>query len=297
MRSCGMPRLCLMLALALVALVATGVEAQSVGDTPWSLVFRIPSPVGDRWLGAMWASGPNDVFAVGRRCIAHFDGRSWSITPDHSVSAIFDVEGSGPRDVYAVGSLETIQRWDGTRWTLEHQAAASGLRGGAVGEVLVAAPGEAYALTRDGALRRRADGAWEATSEEEVERVRARLAPPEPTATPCRSAAQELPSSEAAWVARCGGRVWLWTGGAWRDSHLALVGGRSIDELLVLDADHDLAVLTNGDVLYRAGDAWARELETRLPGRRGRVSVRTLLRVGDRVYLTADHRIYARTIR
>jgi hypothetical protein len=279
--------------LAACAFAAVCAQAQTV-ESPWTIVFQIPGRLDGRWLGDMWSSGTNDVFAVGRRCIVHFDGRAWSITPDHSESAIFDVDGSGQNDVYAVGSLATIQRWDGTRWVLEHQDLSASVRGGAFYSVVVRGPGEAYAFGHAGSLRRLADGTWEEIPADD--RPLSWLAVPQPPESPCRADAHAANSAGSLWGARCQGRLWVWEEGNWRDTGLRAPVGRSIDELLVIDPTHELAVLSNGSVYYRAGNVWTRELETRRPQTTGQVPSRTMLRVGNVVYLTADHRIYARRV-
>jgi len=58
-------------------------------------------PVEPQDFHGVWASGPEDVYAVGTKGIAHWNGAGWT-------SALSDVPlrgvwGSGPKDVYAVG--------------------------------------------------------------------------------------------------------------------------------------------------------------------------------------------------
>ncbi len=70
-------------------------------------------------LSGIWASAPNDAWAVGIGALLHWDGTSWSCTnPSLDFSAnLSDVWGSGPSDVWVVGSAGTILHWDGDTWT------------------------------------------------------------------------------------------------------------------------------------------------------------------------------------
>ncbi len=102
--STAAPIVIVMLAASAPALA----EAQRTIPPPWEVVFE------SRGAGFhhLWASSPDDIFAAGS-AIAHFDGRSWRITPDHAERSVLAISGSGPNEVYAVGADETIQRWDG----------------------------------------------------------------------------------------------------------------------------------------------------------------------------------------
>jgi hypothetical protein len=74
-------------------------------------------------LTAIWGSSASDVFVVGGEgAIYHFDGTSWSqmvlplgitVPTDESWT---DVHGTGPNNVYVVGS-RTLLRYDGTSWS------------------------------------------------------------------------------------------------------------------------------------------------------------------------------------
>jgi hypothetical protein len=63
----------------------------------------------------LWGSGANDVWAVGRREVAHYDGDAWiEVSPEISGSWYY-VWGTGPNDVYVYGS-DALLRYDGTQW-------------------------------------------------------------------------------------------------------------------------------------------------------------------------------------
>jgi hypothetical protein len=103
----------------------------------------IPSPTGVPYdLSGVWASGPNDVWAVGiGGTVLHWTGGpSWSETkvqtPDGQLNAVWS---NGPNaDVWVVGGSGTILRWSYTTmmWTdeptrnLVNQAAINGVWGG-----------------------------------------------------------------------------------------------------------------------------------------------------------------------
>lgn len=60
-------------------------------------------------LFAVWASGANDVYAVGKDgAILHRDASGWTRQQSHSVEYLQGVWGTGPDDVYVVGDKGTI---------------------------------------------------------------------------------------------------------------------------------------------------------------------------------------------
>jgi hypothetical protein len=80
------------------------------------------------------ASSESDVWAVGtdsssgegsgNSLVLHWDGDAWSRlkspSPDHELTALWDVVGVSPADAWAVGSSAyggLIEHWDGTAWT------------------------------------------------------------------------------------------------------------------------------------------------------------------------------------
>ena len=63
----------------------------------------------------MWAAAPNDAWAVGLRHIRHWDGASWTDAVE-TPEALATIDGSGPRDVWAVGERGQIFHFDGTKW-------------------------------------------------------------------------------------------------------------------------------------------------------------------------------------
>lgn len=60
-------------------------------------------------LASVWGSGPNDVWAVGSSgTILHWDGATWTPTSSGVKNTFFRVWGSGADDVYAVSSTDVI---------------------------------------------------------------------------------------------------------------------------------------------------------------------------------------------
>src|SRR5204863_422277 len=83
--------------------------------------------------GALWGSGPPDVFAVGgvagAGSIVHYDGTSWTTQPHDAGTTLLGVGVSGPTDAFAVGDGGTILHYDGTTWVTQQGGAPSFLRG------------------------------------------------------------------------------------------------------------------------------------------------------------------------
>jgi hypothetical protein len=83
------------------------IEATGLGD-------RTPSDYG-RSLRDVWGSRADDLWAVGERIVAHYDGLGWTALADE-VGRYRSVWGSSSQDVWAVGSAG-IGHWDGVTWT------------------------------------------------------------------------------------------------------------------------------------------------------------------------------------
>ena len=71
----------------------------------------------DVGLNAIWGSGPDNVWVVGSRGFAaRFDGAKWEVRRASTLLALFSVWGTGPNDVWAGNSGEAIFHWDGSSW-------------------------------------------------------------------------------------------------------------------------------------------------------------------------------------
>jgi len=82
----------------------------------------------------IWGSSVTDVFAVGGELgpqygIYHYDGVMWTLmtaTPANPVD-LYDVWGTGPNDVWAVGQGSTVLHYDGATWTKQTTPITAGL--------------------------------------------------------------------------------------------------------------------------------------------------------------------------
>ena len=72
--------------------------------------------VGSNSYVAVWGSGANDIWLVGRSVAQHWDGRAWTAVRTNTLAPLWGVWGSGPNDVWAVGEMGTIVHWNGVVW-------------------------------------------------------------------------------------------------------------------------------------------------------------------------------------
>jgi hypothetical protein len=103
-----------------VGVTQYGVGAIGLGDiltfegAAWAPMF-VPT---DATLYALWASAPDDVFAVGRDgTILHGDGLAWTKQDVPTTLDLRSVWGTGPTDVYVGGDGGTLLHYDGIAWT------------------------------------------------------------------------------------------------------------------------------------------------------------------------------------
>jgi hypothetical protein len=100
------------------------------GGTAWSEVQGASVP--ESYLGALSATGPNDVWAVGgtnagTNLIEHWNGTAWSVfpTPQPAGSSLDDVTAISPTNAWAVGTRRAstgadvtyVLHWDGNAWS------------------------------------------------------------------------------------------------------------------------------------------------------------------------------------
>ena len=116
-------------------------------EPAWQVVFD-----GDT-LGAavlsVWGSAPDDVFAVGgplgneggASLALHFDGSSWQRLAPGGTETFWWVGGSGPGDVWMVGTGGRIAHWDGSAFTAHESGVSATLWG-----VWSASPTDAWAV-------------------------------------------------------------------------------------------------------------------------------------------------------
>jgi len=79
----------------------------------------------DEFAHGVWAYDDQHVFAVGEKesdtetagIVYFYDGSSWSQMDVGTVDGLWDVWGTSPSNVFAVGANNTILHYDGSRWT------------------------------------------------------------------------------------------------------------------------------------------------------------------------------------
>jgi hypothetical protein len=106
-------------------------------------------------LTKVWASGPNDVFAIVNpalgsflpQSIAHFDGSAWSTTPPVANAVYYSLSGSGPNDVWLNGAAG-LQHYDGSTWSIVTAAPACNTL--FTGPVWASGPNDVFALCETG---------------------------------------------------------------------------------------------------------------------------------------------------
>ncbi len=101
-------------------------------DDAWE---EVPMPALDRDSRALfkvWASGPNDVHAVGTSgVILRYDGSAWTQVPSDTDADLISLWGTGADEIVAVGGRDvgTIVRFDGSVWRSAVEPAIPGLNG------------------------------------------------------------------------------------------------------------------------------------------------------------------------
>ncbi len=87
--------------------------------------------VGVSDLFGIWGSGPSDVWAVGSTRIVRWNGTSWALGAPSTVvtNRLNHVWGTGPADVLAVGGNGTILRWNGVAWSSQTSPTPAALSG------------------------------------------------------------------------------------------------------------------------------------------------------------------------
>jgi hypothetical protein len=225
----------------------------------WCSVYRLPAEPSQGWLGAIWGTGPNDVFVVGWGTIVHFDGTTWTRQPNHSDSGIFAVGGTGPTEVFAVGSNRTIQRWNGKEWLLEHRDRRAGLRAGSLQRLLVVGPGEVYACDSQ-VWKRREDGTWHPVKGAPRERFECDRRPTTRPAPPaCKRAAYATFSPDDRDHSLCGGTLSVFDGAAWVVLPELPRSRRTVDAVWVGSPRDVLVSRERGSLLRYDGSSWTKE--------------------------------------
>jgi len=120
----------------------------------------------DLW--AIWGSGPGDVFVVGTiGTVLHFDGGAWSPMTGPP-KRIASLWGSGPANVYGVAysAGDNVFRCDGNAWTVAH----SGPHG--LLAIWGSSPDDVYAVGSSGTIVHFARGQWHEVSAHDSSGIR-----------------------------------------------------------------------------------------------------------------------------
>jgi hypothetical protein len=73
---------------------------------------------------SVWGSSSTNIWTIGafwdfRNGSYHYDGNNWTQVPTGVSVALWDIWGTGPSNVYAVGELGTVLRYNGAQWTTQ----------------------------------------------------------------------------------------------------------------------------------------------------------------------------------
>lgn len=130
-----------------------------------------PLPQGNT-LAAVWASSERDVWAVGEvGTLLRYNGQYWKTHPTPTRLDLFAVHGTGASDVWAVGERGVVLHFDGQGWALDHVSDA-GLNLYAVAAL---PQGAVYAGGEQGHVHMRlsAGGAWTSSPSVVLDEIRA----------------------------------------------------------------------------------------------------------------------------
>ena len=140
-----------------VGLNATAVQLSGGTWTVTTNVLGLPAS-----LDAVWAAGPDDIFAAGSAgLVLRYHNSAWSQSRAPSGPLVRALWGASGGDVYAVGdngaTSATIYHYDGAGWPPEPYAAVVRLYG-----TWGAGPGDIYACGQSGSIAHRDATAWTA---------------------------------------------------------------------------------------------------------------------------------------
>ena len=132
--------------------------------TSWNRLQVPPAEATAGGFGAVWGSGPDDVWLTGPgetdfgidlwdpTPTLHWDGASWSVVDPGLDGWFSSVHGSGPDDVW-LSSEGGAAHWDGQAWSVEDVPFGTG-------PVAAWSPDRAWMAGEDGALYRWDGSAW-----------------------------------------------------------------------------------------------------------------------------------------
>ncbi|HJZ84263.1 MAG TPA: hypothetical protein VKN99_03790 [Polyangia bacterium] len=107
-------------------------------------------------LARLWASAPNDVWAVGLGTLAHWNGTRWTIVEAHSGLWHYGVWGSAGDDVWVVGAGGRITHFTGGTWSPVASPTSEDLHG-----VWGSAANDVWAVGGQGTILHFAGSSWQ----------------------------------------------------------------------------------------------------------------------------------------
>jgi hypothetical protein len=181
-----------------IAGLANG-DAWAVGDRgeivylrgcEWTSISN--NPLSD-YLGALWASSDDDVWAFGKGAF-HWDGAKWTSTPIGISEPLYAAWGSGPKDIWAAGAEGKLVHWNGSFWTPFQAPVTNPLR-----KIWGSSPNDVYAFDGYSAEMIHWDGrAWSVSNN----------APPGVVKSLWGSSAQDIWATGESGVFHYDGKLW-----------------------------------------------------------------------------------------
>ncbi len=118
-------------------------------------------------------TGPQDIWAVGTAgTLIHFDGQRWSDASSYWGGSLKRLYGTGAKDVWAVGEHGVILHYDGSAWFRVPSSTRELLRGLWLRPGRGDTPGDAWALDTAGTLLRFDGTSWLELPHDSTETVR-----------------------------------------------------------------------------------------------------------------------------
>lgn len=104
------------------------------------LGWRLDASPTSAMFSNMWASSPNDVWALGSSALFRYDGAAW-VREMSPALPFLGIWGSGPDDVWLAGVSASIAHFDGTSWTTISHSLTGGFT-----SMWGSAPNDVYAV-------------------------------------------------------------------------------------------------------------------------------------------------------
>lgn len=199
--------------------------------------FAEPHPI-DQRLRNVWGSGPNDVWIMATNFkqesrIHHFDGKAYTETNLGAIGWLSALSGTGPGDVWAMGSDGVVAHHNGASWNIGRIAGVAHIRG-------------LFGFRRD--------DIWAAATSGTILHFAGRELAMQASGTNQSLTAIWASSRKDAWAVGKGGLLLRYEGQSWipqqssTDAQLRGVYGRGPNDLW--------AVGDAGTVLHGDGNAW-----------------------------------------